>query len=79
MLNRIYHMLLEGYGRQGWWPLSGDGKRIGKDHDNYQKVNPKGDDYHNWPRHLGILPKTEKQKLEICVGAILTQYNAVSY
>ena len=75
----IYGYLYDSYGTQGWWPLSGLGMPVNKDDKdwpNYLKANPKGnkDDFiKNWPRHLGIAPKSWKQRFEIIVGAILTQ------
>lgn len=55
-IKKIYKMLLEEYGRQGWWP-----------------VTPFcGPETQTTPVY-GIKTRTEKQKLEICIGAILTQ------
>jgi endonuclease-3 related protein len=51
-------------------------KKNDKDFLNYKKANPKGNEndfIKNWPRHLGISPKTKNQKFEIMIGAILTQ------
>lgn len=61
--NFIYNKLYKEYGPQGWWPLI-----------NYKGINPtktgsvKG--YH--PGNY-IFPTNEKEKFEICLGAILTQ------
>jgi len=49
-----YHILLDKYGPQGWWPLQGIGYHPG--------------DY--------TYPKTDQQRFEICIGAILTQNTA---
>ncbi len=80
-ISKIYLSLLRKYGPQGWWPLSNLQKPVGdkeqdQDFQTYRKFNPDGtlaDFKKNWPRHLGIKPKTDKQKLEIMLGAILTQ------
>jgi len=63
LLNRIYNILLRKYGFQGWWPLL-----------RCKGANPtktgsiKG--YH--PKDYSY-PKNDKQRFEICIGAILTQ------
>lgn len=62
----IYEQLLHAYGPQGWWPLL-----------DFDGINPtktgsvKG--YH--PGDYSF-PKTDGQKFEICLGAILTQNTA---
>lgn len=59
-LKEVYGRLLRRYGRQGWWPLA---SMAGK---------PRFDElgYH---RGDYSYPKTEAQRFEIMVGAILTQ------
>ncbi|HPZ06749.1 MAG TPA: hypothetical protein PL110_01430 [Candidatus Eremiobacteraeota bacterium] len=74
----IYKEFFTAYGLQGWWPLSGLNKSVGKndrDWQNYIKVikGHASDFKKNWPRHLGIAPKNSKEKFEIITGAILTQ------
>ena len=62
-IHQIYNMLLKLYGPQGWWPLL-----------NCKGINPtktgavKG--YH--PNDYSY-PKNDRQRFEICIGAILTQ------
>ena len=59
----IYHDLLGRYGKQGWWPLLGySGERPAKS-GSLQGYHPGDYSY----------PKTERQRFEICAGAILTQ------
>ena len=62
-LQILYKKLLSKYGSQGWWPLI-----------EFNGVQPTKtgslNGYH--PKDYSF-PKTEKQKYEICVGAILTQ------
>jgi endonuclease-3 related protein len=63
MLHKIYKVLLNEYGHQGWWPL------IEHNGDNPTKSGSvRG--YH--PKDY-TFPKTSKQQFEICLGAILTQ------
>lgn len=59
----LYELLLEAYGPQGWWPLSSLAGRRGFDERGY---------------HPGIdtYPRTEAQRFEIILGAILTQNTA---
>ena len=58
----IYNHLLSVYGYQGWWPLN---------HTTHDFViKPSTGGYH--PERYDF-PKTDAQKLEICLGAILTQ------
>jgi len=52
-LYKIYKLLLDHFGEQGWWPTTKEG--------GYK------------PEHRGERPKVEKERLEIVVGAILTQ------
>lgn len=62
-LSKLYSTLLESYGPQGWWPL------IDVKGTNPTKTGSiKG--YH--PGDYGY-PRNDKQKFEICIGAILTQ------
>ena len=78
-VSSVYKTLLKSYGPQGWWPLSGLGRPVKKkdeDFDSYLKSNPNGtaaEFKSNWPRHLGIIPREDRQKFEIILGAILTQ------
>ena len=59
----VYEKLYKEYGPQGWWPLI-----------NYKGINPTKtgsvNGYH--PGKYGF-PRNEKEKFEICLGAILTQ------
>ncbi|MFH1316461.1 MAG: endonuclease III domain-containing protein [Candidatus Woesearchaeota archaeon] len=65
-IKKIFQFLLNEYGPQGWWPL------IDINGKNPTKTNSiRG--YH--PGDYSY-PKNEKQKFEICVGAILTQNTA---
>jgi len=52
-LYKIYEVLLNYFGEQGWWPTTREGETK--------------------PEHRGEEPRTEREKLEIVVGAILTQ------
>jgi len=62
-IKRLYQELLNRYGPQGWWPL------LDVDGINPTKTGSiKG--YH--PKDYSY-PKNERQKFEICIGAILTQ------
>jgi len=62
-LKKIYFFLLEPYGPQGWWPLleceGGNPTKTGA----MNGYHPGDYSY----------PKTDEQRFEICVGAILTQ------
>ncbi|MFQ5406344.1 MAG: hypothetical protein ACE5DI_04265, partial [Candidatus Micrarchaeia archaeon] len=58
---QLYKKLLQKYGPQGWWPLSGF-------RNNPTTGSVKG--YH--PSDYSF-PKTSNQRFEICTGAILTQ------
>lgn len=76
----IYKEFFKIYGSQGWWPLSGLNKPLSeedKDWPNYVKITGSEgtveDFKENWPRHLGISPKNDKERFEIITGAILTQ------
>ncbi len=62
-LIRIYKKLLSTYGYQGWWPIVSMAKRDGFDSRGYH------------PKLYGY-PETEQQRLEITLGAILTQNTA---
>lgn len=63
MVKQMYNRLLKKYGPQGWWPLQ-EHKGV-----NMTKTgSSKG--YH--PGDFDF-PKNERQRFEICVGAILTQ------
>ena len=66
-LQTLYEKLLKTYGKQGWWPLtvvslSGNGTQPTKTGSLYG--------YH--PGEY-TYPRNEEQRLEICLGAILTQ------
>lgn len=65
-LYEFYQKLLTDYGPQGWWPLL-----------DIDGTNPTKTGSHTG-YHIGEYdwPKTEKQRFEICVGAILTQNTA---
>ncbi len=66
-LQQIYTRLLKEYGRQGWWPLLDLGSvRYRPGDKNYGGYHPGEYSY----------PKTDAQRFEICVGAILTQNTA---
>ena len=60
-LKHIYDVLLKEYGPQGWWPVTPTG-------------GCKGEFSHK-PVY-GIKTRTEKQRFEIIIGAILTQNTA---
>lgn len=63
MLERLYEALLKRYGPQGWWPL------VSLDGGNPTKTGSlRG--YH--PGDYSF-PRTESQRFEVCVGAVLTQ------
>jgi endonuclease-3 related protein len=55
----LYELLLKQYGRQGWWPLLCDDSPEGR----------------FTCYHIGNydIPQDDEQRLEICLGAILTQ------
>lgn len=59
----IYELLLKAYGPQGWWPLLSRAGQPGVDSLGYHKGNYE-------------FPKTDHDRFEICVGAILTQNTA---
>jgi len=62
----MYEALLSVYGPQGWWPLLG-----------YEGSNPtKTGRLTGY--HVGLydFPRTPRERVEICVGAILTQNTA---
>lgn len=58
---KIYRLLLNHFGSQGWWPTTKEGHIHGT--------------YHDTPRIKNL---TEKERFEICIGAILTQNTAWS-
>jgi len=65
-LLQIYLCLLREYGPQGWWPLL-----------DFKGNNPtKTGSIRGYHPGDYSFPKTEKQKFEICIGAILTQNTA---
>lgn len=59
----IYHRLFALYGEQGWWPVCHD-LNSDDNRENYQNSY-----------HIGRYdyPRDDKDRLEICIGAILTQ------
>ena len=61
-LRQLYQILLEQYGPQGWWPLS-------------YSLTPQTKSVGESRYHPDIysFPTNDWQKLEICLGAILTQ------
>lgn len=62
----LYRVLLQAYGPQGWWPLL-----------DVDGTNPtKSGSVTGY--HVGVYdyPRNERQRFEICVGAILTQNTA---
>lgn len=65
MIKKIYDKLLEMYGPQGWWPLF-DLHEMG------QNPTKTGSCQGYHPSDYSY-PHNEKQKFEICIGAILTQ------
>jgi len=64
---QIYKTFLKSYGPQGWWPLQelNNMKNI--------KITKSGSIKGYHPGDYSY-PKTDTQRFEICVGAILTQY-----
>lgn len=59
----IYNKLYGEYGAQGWWPLI-----------NYKGINPtKTGSVRGYHPGNYTFPKNEREKYEICLGAILTQ------
>ena len=68
LLTKIYGFLLDKYGPQGWWPLL-----------EYEGSNPtKTGSLKNYHPGDYSYPKNDRQRLEICVGAILVQSTAWS-
>ena len=63
IMDDIYNKLLKSYGPQGWWPLL-DVKGVNPTKTGSINGYHPGDYSH---------PKNEKEKFEICIGAILTQ------
>lgn len=59
---QAYRLLLKFHGPQGWWPLSG------KDRTGRAEKRPEHE-----PKHHNGRPLTSKDRLEIMIGAILTQ------
>lgn len=63
-IKRIYRMLYNDYGPQGWWPLIGLGSvKYREGQKNYGGYHPADYSY----------PKSKRQVYEICIGAVLTQ------
>jgi len=80
ILLNIYGALLNSYGPQGWWPLSGINRPVRKNDEDlpfYEKAlegkRTVRNFKKNWPRHLGIPPRNGRDMFEIITGAILTQ------
>lgn len=65
-LHRFHRDLLEAYGPQGWWPLLGHAGTNPTKTGSITGYHP--GDY--------TFPRTEAERFEICVGAILTQNTA---
>ncbi len=65
-LRALYRRLLNRYGPQGWWPLLGLHGRHGTNPTKTGSV----EGYH--PGDYSY-PRTDRQRFEICIGAILTQ------
>ncbi len=65
-LQRLYTTLLEHYGPQGWWPLVA---HLGTNPTKTGSIRG----YH--PGDFGF-PRSDNERFEICVGAILTQNTA---
>ncbi|NOY79484.1 MAG: endonuclease III domain-containing protein [Kiritimatiellaeota bacterium] len=65
-LERLYANLLEAYGPQGWWPVL-----------DFAGTNPtKTGSVHGYHPGRYDFPRNERERFEICVGAILTQNTA---
>lgn len=63
VIKKIYDVLLERYGSQGWWPLL-----------DFRGVNPtKTGSINGYHQGDYSFPKNEKQRFEIICGALLTQ------
>lgn len=68
-LLNIYKSLLKKYGPQGWWPLLGyNNEKIINNPESQKGYHP--GDY--------SFPKNNRQRFEVCTGAILTQNTAWS-
>lgn len=63
-LTTAHRLLEEAYGFQGWWPLSGRAGRAGYDAEGY-RTEPSG-----------ASPLGDDERLEIALGAVLTQNTA---
>ena len=62
-IEKIYSLLFEMYGPQGWWPLM-----------DYKGINPtKTGSFRGYHPNDYELPSTPEQTYEVCCGAILTQ------
>jgi endonuclease-3 related protein len=62
-LSKIYKLLLDHYGPQGWWPLTSKAHATGYDSGGYHKG-----DY--------TVPAAAREKFEVILGAVLTQNTA---
>lgn len=66
MIRKAYSIFYSEYGRQGWWPLSGEPRNNSCE---------KGKGKHT-PKHHNGRPVSDDDRFEIMVGAILTQNTA---
>ena len=62
-LEELYSLLLESYGKQGWWPVFSRRNEAGFDGRGYHPERPE-------------IPVDDKDRWEIAIGAILTQNTA---
>ncbi len=65
-IEKLYHLLFEQYGSQGWWPLI-----------THEGTNPTSSGVHSgYHQDDFSFPHNRSEQFEICVGAILTQNTA---
>lgn len=62
-LEELYALLLESYGKQGWWPVFSRKNEAGFDDRGYHPERPE-------------IPADDRDRWEIAIGAILTQNTA---
>ena len=62
-LEALYALLLDAYGKQGWWPV-------------YSRRNEAGFDSRGYHPEKTDIPADDKDRWEIAIGAILTQNTA---
>lgn len=67
-IKTAYDILMDRYGPQGWWPLSGPARN----HLAEKKEIP-------LPKHHNGPPQDDRDRFEIMLGAILTQYMSYIY